>query len=154
MNSRNTSFSNSLSFISRSSAACLKARTNSGGIRNCRGTNSAEGTTPRWRMTLWVRGLCRYANRIKQRSRAPWRPILLEACSSFSTSSGVRYSLERLDALDTRRGGIAEWGAARDRGANPKFVKFVTEFPTTVTGKIQKFQIRAAMIHELGLKQP
>ena len=36
----------------------------------------------------------------------------------------------------------------------PKFVKFVTEFPTTVTGKIQKFQIREATIRELGLKQP
>jgi hypothetical protein len=33
-------------------------------------------------------------------------------------------------------------------------VKFVTEFPITATGKIQKFQIREAMIRELGLKQP
>jgi fatty-acyl-CoA synthase len=36
----------------------------------------------------------------------------------------------------------------------PKFVKFVTEFPTTVTGKIQKFKIREVAIRELGLKQP
>jgi fatty-acyl-CoA synthase len=35
----------------------------------------------------------------------------------------------------------------------PRYVKFVTEFPQTVTGKIQKFKIREAMIEELGLKQ-
>ena len=47
MNSTNTKFNNSFNFMSRSSAACLKARTNSGGIRNRRGTNSAEGTVNR-----------------------------------------------------------------------------------------------------------
>lgn len=31
----------------------------------------------------------------------------------------------------------------------PRYVKFVTEFPTTVTGKVQKFAIREAMIEEL-----
>lgn len=35
----------------------------------------------------------------------------------------------------------------------PKYVRFVTEFPQTVTGKIQKFKIREAMIAELGLDQ-
>jgi fatty-acyl-CoA synthase len=34
----------------------------------------------------------------------------------------------------------------------PKYVRFVTEFPQTVTGKIQKFRIRELMIEELGLK--
>ncbi len=34
----------------------------------------------------------------------------------------------------------------------PRYVKFVEEFPQTVTGKIQKFKIREAMIAELGLR--
>jgi fatty-acyl-CoA synthase len=34
----------------------------------------------------------------------------------------------------------------------PKYVRFVTEFPQTVTGKIQKFKIREAMVKELGLE--
>lgn len=35
----------------------------------------------------------------------------------------------------------------------PKYVKFVDAFPQTVTGKIQKFKIRDAMIEELGLQE-
>ncbi len=34
----------------------------------------------------------------------------------------------------------------------PKYVKFVESFPTTVTGKIQKFKIREQAIQELGLQ--
>ncbi|MEQ8268422.1 MAG: AMP-binding protein [Parvibaculum sp.] len=34
----------------------------------------------------------------------------------------------------------------------PRYVRFVTEFPMTVTGKVQKFQIREAMIEELKLE--
>jgi len=34
----------------------------------------------------------------------------------------------------------------------PKFVKFVDSFPTTVTGKVQKFIMRRTAIEELGLK--
>ncbi len=33
----------------------------------------------------------------------------------------------------------------------PYYVKFSTEFPTTVTGKIQKFRMREISIQELGL---
>jgi fatty-acyl-CoA synthase len=33
----------------------------------------------------------------------------------------------------------------------PRYVRFVEEFPMTVTGKVQKFIIRKAMIEELGL---
>jgi fatty-acyl-CoA synthase len=33
----------------------------------------------------------------------------------------------------------------------PRYVKFVTEFPMTVTGKIQKFRMREMAIEELGL---
>jgi len=35
----------------------------------------------------------------------------------------------------------------------PKHIKVVTEFPMTVTGKIQKFVMRANMIEELGLQE-
>ncbi|MBU6454824.1 MAG: AMP-binding protein [Cyanobacteria bacterium REEB67] len=34
----------------------------------------------------------------------------------------------------------------------PRHMRFVSEFPMTVTGKIQKFAMRAAMIKELGLE--
>ena len=33
----------------------------------------------------------------------------------------------------------------------PRYVKFVGDFPMTVTGKIQKFAMREEMIRELGL---
>jgi fatty-acyl-CoA synthase len=35
----------------------------------------------------------------------------------------------------------------------PRYVKFVSSFPQTVTGKIQKFKIREEMINELGLTE-
>jgi len=35
----------------------------------------------------------------------------------------------------------------------PRFVKFVDEFPMTVTGKVQKFLMRERMIEELGLSE-
>jgi fatty-acyl-CoA synthase len=33
----------------------------------------------------------------------------------------------------------------------PRYVRFTAEFPTTVTGKIQKFRMRQVSIEELGL---
>ncbi|MCZ7644883.1 MAG: AMP-binding protein [Planctomycetota bacterium] len=36
----------------------------------------------------------------------------------------------------------------------PKYMKFVTEFPTTVTGKVQKFRMREIATRELGLEGP
>jgi fatty-acyl-CoA synthase len=36
----------------------------------------------------------------------------------------------------------------------PRYIRFVDEFPMTVTGKVQKFLIRQVMIEELGLSQP
>jgi fatty-acyl-CoA synthase len=33
----------------------------------------------------------------------------------------------------------------------PRYVRFVDAFPMTVTGKIQKFLMREAMVKELGL---
>jgi fatty-acyl-CoA synthase len=35
----------------------------------------------------------------------------------------------------------------------PRYIKFVDSFPMTVTGKIQKFEMRKAMIAELGLAE-
>ena len=35
----------------------------------------------------------------------------------------------------------------------PRYVKFVDEFPMTVTGKIQKFIMRERTINDLGLKE-
>lgn len=35
----------------------------------------------------------------------------------------------------------------------PRYIRFVTEFPMTVTGKIQKFKIRDAMKDQLGLQE-
>ncbi len=35
----------------------------------------------------------------------------------------------------------------------PKYIRFVTEFPMTVTGKIQKFIMRRQMVEELNLQQ-
>jgi fatty-acyl-CoA synthase len=35
----------------------------------------------------------------------------------------------------------------------PKYIRFVDSFPTTVTGKIQKYLIRQVMSEELGLKE-
>jgi len=34
----------------------------------------------------------------------------------------------------------------------PRYVKFTTEFPMTVTGKVQKFKMREEAIEELGLQ--
>ena len=42
----------------------------------------------------------------------------------------------------------------RDRVAHfkvPRYIRFVEEYPMTVTGKIQKFRMREAMAEELGL---
>jgi fatty-acyl-CoA synthase len=33
----------------------------------------------------------------------------------------------------------------------PRYIRFVTSFPMTVTGKIQKFKIRDEMKDQLGL---
>ena len=34
----------------------------------------------------------------------------------------------------------------------PRYVRFVDAFPMTVTGKVQKFMMREAMLHELGIE--
>lgn len=57
---------------------------------------------------------------------------------------------ETLDEEDVRafcRGQIAHYKI-------PRYVRFVTELPMTVTGKPQKFVMRDQMIEELGLEAP
>jgi fatty-acyl-CoA synthase len=34
----------------------------------------------------------------------------------------------------------------------PRYIRFVDEFPMTVTGKVQKFKMRDAAVEELGLE--
>jgi fatty-acyl-CoA synthase len=36
----------------------------------------------------------------------------------------------------------------------PRYVRFVTEFPMTVTGKIRKIEMREKSIADLGLRRP
>ena len=35
----------------------------------------------------------------------------------------------------------------------PRYIRFVKEFPFTISGKVKKFEIRNAMIKELGLEE-
>ena len=35
----------------------------------------------------------------------------------------------------------------------PKYVRFVAEFPMTVTGKVQKFEMRRILAEELGVNE-
>ena len=35
----------------------------------------------------------------------------------------------------------------------PRYIRFVGDMPMTITGKVQKFVMREAMIEELGLRE-
>ena len=50
------------------------------------------------------------------------------------------------DIKDFCRGHIAHYKI-------PRYIKFVSEFPMTVTGKIQKFRMRELAIEELSLEE-
>ncbi len=65
-----------------------------------------------------------------------------ELCAWVKLRAGQSASAEEI--VDFCRGQIAHYKI-------PRYVRFVDAFPMTVTGKIQKFEIRAAMIAELGL---
>ena len=41
----------------------------------------------------------------------------------------------------------------RDSYKVPRYVTFVSEFPMTVTGKVQKYKMRDAAIESLGLAE-
>jgi fatty-acyl-CoA synthase len=70
----------------------------------------------------------------------------------------LKYGEEVMAWIKLKEGQTATVEAIRDfcRGQIahykvPRYVKFVTEFPMTVTGKIQKYKMREAAIEELGL---
>jgi fatty-acyl-CoA synthase len=67
-----------------------------------------------------------------------------ELCAWIKLRAGESATAEEIIAFC--RGQIAPYKA-------PRYVRFVEAFPMTVTGKIQKFEIRKAMIAELGLEE-
>jgi fatty-acyl-CoA synthase len=66
-----------------------------------------------------------------------------ELCVWIRVKTGAAMSEDEVRSFCRRR--IAHFKV-------PRYVRFVEEFPTTVTGKIQKFVMRQRMIDELGLK--
>ena len=67
-----------------------------------------------------------------------------ELCAWVKLRTGE--TATEVEIVDFCRGQIAHYKI-------PRYVRFVESFPMTVTGKIQKFEIRAAMISELGLAE-
>lgn len=67
-----------------------------------------------------------------------------EICAWIKLRAGETSSREEIAAFC--KGQIAHYKI-------PRYVKFVDSFPMTVTGKIQKFEMRKAMIAELGLAE-
>jgi fatty-acyl-CoA synthase len=65
-----------------------------------------------------------------------------ELCAWITIKPG--HALEAETVREFCRGQIAHYKI-------PRYVKFVESFPTTVTGKVQKFVMRNAMMIELGL---
>ena len=53
-------------------------------------------------------------------------------------------NLSEDDVVDYCKGRIAHFKV-------PRYVRFTSEFPMTVTGKIQKYRLREQAIQELGL---
>ena len=67
-----------------------------------------------------------------------------ELCAWIRRREGATLNEEEVVAFC--RGQIAHYKA-------PRYVRFVDEFPMTVTGKAQKFLMRQTMIEELGLSE-
>ncbi len=67
-----------------------------------------------------------------------------ELCAWIMLREGEETTLEDIKAFC--QGQIAHYKI-------PRYIKFVTEFPMTVTGKIQKFVMREAMVAELELEE-
>jgi fatty-acyl-CoA synthase len=65
-----------------------------------------------------------------------------ELCAWIVLRSGATLDEETVRAFC--RGAIAHYKI-------PRYIRFVDGFPTTVTGKVQKFVMRETMIAELGL---
>jgi fatty-acyl-CoA synthase len=71
-----------------------------------------------------------------------------------------KYGEELLACIVTRRGAeldrdtVAEFCSGKIAHYKvPRYVQVVTEFPMTVTGKVQKFKLREQAIEELGLAE-
>jgi fatty-acyl-CoA synthase len=69
-----------------------------------------------------------------------------ELCAWVKLKSGASTALTADDLRGFCREKLAHYKV-------PRYVKLVTSFPQTVTGKIQKFKIREQMMEELGLKE-
>lgn len=67
-----------------------------------------------------------------------------ELCAWIIVKPGQ--SLDEVEVREFCKGKIAHYKV-------PRYIKFVGEFPMTVTGKIQKFRIRELMQEELGLTE-
>ena len=67
-----------------------------------------------------------------------------ELCAWIVLQAGRR-ALTTEEIRDFCRGQIAHYKI-------PRYIRFVDEFPMTVTGKLQKFVMREQMIEKLGLK--
>ena len=67
-----------------------------------------------------------------------------ELCAWIKVREGR--SLSEQDIRDFCAGRISHFKV-------PRYIRFVDEFPMTVTGKVQKFQMRDEMIEELGLEE-
>jgi fatty-acyl-CoA synthase len=65
-----------------------------------------------------------------------------ELCAAIILREGESASEEEI--RDFCRGQIAHYKV-------PRYVRFVESFPTTVTGKVQKYLMREEMARELGL---
>ena len=65
-------------------------------------------------------------------------------CAWIQLKSGISATEEEI--LDFCRGEIAHYKI-------PRYIRFVSEFPMTITGKVQKFAMREFMIRELGLAE-
>jgi fatty-acyl-CoA synthase len=66
-----------------------------------------------------------------------------EVCAWIKLRHGERASEQ--DIRDRCKGEIAHFKI-------PRYIKFVDEFPMTVTGKVKKYVMRETMIEELGLE--
>jgi fatty-acyl-CoA synthase len=67
-----------------------------------------------------------------------------EICAWIQLKSGATATEEEIRAYC--QGQIAHYKI-------PRYIRFVTEFPMTITGKVQKFVMRQHMMNELGLEE-
>jgi fatty-acyl-CoA synthase len=69
-----------------------------------------------------------------------------ELMACVRAAGGASGSLDEDELRSFCRGRIAHFKV-------PRYVRFVDEFPMTVTGKVQKFKMRDAAVAELGLTE-